>query len=304
MKQQRIVILGVNGMLGHKMFQILTPRFAEVFGTCRALVTSPRLRNVELLRDPRILQGVDAGNWEALHPLLADLRPHWIVNCVGVIKQREAAKAAIPSILINSLLPHRLAELSATWGGNVIHFSTDCVFTGRKGMYLESDESDALDLYGRSKFLGEVAVPNSLTLRTSIIGRELSEFRSLLEWFLSKRGQRIQGYRKALYSGLTTNYLADLVGRIIENRPDLHGLYQVTSEPISKFDLLCLIRNVFGLDIEIDAVEGEVCDRSMDGRRFASETGMITPSWQALIAAVHNDPTPYQDWRTDTHAGH
>jgi dTDP-4-dehydrorhamnose reductase len=303
MTDQRIVILGVNGMLGHKTFQTLSPRFTEVFGTCRALVTSARLRNVELLRHPRILQGVDAGNWEALQPLLADLRPGWIVNCVGVIKQREAAKAAIPGILINSLLPHRLAEASAAWGGKVIHFSTDCVFSGRKGMYTESDESDALDLYGRSKFLGEVAISNALTLRTSIIGRELSEFRSLLEWFLSKRGEKIQGYRKALYSGLTTNYLADLVGRIIETRPDLNGLYQVTSGPISKLDLLCLIRKTFSLEIEIDAIDGEFCDRTMDGSRFASETGFITPPWESLIAAVHNDPTPYQNWRLDANAG-
>ena len=299
---ERILILGVTGMLGHKMFQTLSPRFPEVYGTCRSLVTSPRFRNVTLLQDARILQGVDAGNWEALRPLLADLRPTWIINCVGVIKQREAAKDSIPSILINSLLPHRLADAAAAWGGKVVHFSTDCVFTGRKGMYQETDDSDALDLYGRSKFLGEVAVENALTLRTSIIGRELSEFRSLLEWFLSKRGQNIQGYTRAMYSGLTTNYLSELVGRIIQKQPGLHGLHQVTSAPISKFDLLCLIREVFGLEVGITAVEGEICDRTMDGSRFAAQTGIVTPSWQSLIEAIHRDPTPYEQWRTDAHA--
>ena len=245
MSDRPVLILGVTGMLGHKIFQHFSGRFPDIYATCRSLVTADRFNRVTLLQDPRVIQCVDAGAWEPLRALLRDLRPAWIVNCVGVIKQRDAAKNAVPSILINSLLPHRLAEASAEWGGRVIHFSTDCVFSGRKGMYAEGDEPDALDLYGRSKFLGEVTAENALTLRTSIIGRELAEFQSLLEWFLARRGQKVQGYRKALYSGVTTNYLAATVGDIIERSPDLQGLYQVTADPISKYDLLCLIGRVF-----------------------------------------------------------
>jgi dTDP-4-dehydrorhamnose reductase len=299
MSRQPIVVLGATGMLGHKMFQRLSGRFPEVYGTCRFLVTVPRFRKVELLQDPRVIQCVDAGTWEPLRELLRDLRPAWIVNCVGVIKQREEAKAAIPSILINSLLPHRLADAAAEWGGRVIHFSTDCVFSGRKGMYTEADEADAQDLYGRSKFLGEVAAENALTLRTSIIGRELAEFRSLLEWFLAKKGQTVQGYQKALYAGVTTNYLADTVGNIIAFHPELQGLYQVAADPISKYELLFLIRQVFQLNLEIHAVEGENCDRTIQGGRFIAATGMKTPPWEELIAALYQDPTPYDEWRRE-----
>ncbi|MGH9647425.1 MAG: sugar nucleotide-binding protein, partial [Bryobacteraceae bacterium] len=188
------------------------------------------------------------------------------------------------------------------WGGRVIHFSTDCVFSGHRGEYREDDLPDAEDLYGRSKFLGEVAAPNALTLRTSIIGRELAEFRSLLEWFLAQRGKRVRGYQKALYSGVTTNYLAGLVARLIESHPGLHGLYQVAAHPISKYDLLCLIRQVFGLDIEIQPVEGEVSDRTMLGDRFLAATGYRCPGWPELIDEIYKDPTPYQEWRTEHHA--
>jgi dTDP-4-dehydrorhamnose reductase len=302
MSQRPVLILGATGMLGHKMFQRLSTRFPTVYGTSRTLVSEPRLRNVALLRDHRIIQCVDAAEWSNLKNLLREVQPAWTVNCVGVIKQRESAKAAIPSLLINSLLPHRIAEEVSAWDGRVIHFSTDCVFSGRKGMYTEQDESDALDLYGKSKYLGEVAVQNALTLRTSIIGRELTEFRSLLEWFLSKRGQRIQGYRKALYSGVTTNYLADTVGDLIERGGALHGLYQLASQPISKYDLLCLIRDTMGIDIDIQPVEGEICDRTMIGARFEAATGRKTPEWPELIRQIAQDATPYEEWRTTEHA--
>ena len=297
MSERPIVVLGVTGMLGHKMFQHLSRQFPNVLGTCRDLVTSERFRSVELLRDPWVLQGVDGQSWESLEGLLLRLRPSWIVNCVGVIKQREAASEAVPSILINSLLPHRLAAAAAGWEGRVIHFSTDCVFSGRQGMYREEDVSDATDLYGRSKFLGETAAANALTLRTSIIGRELAEFRSLLEWFLARRGGKVQGYLRAMWSGVTTNYLSSLVGGIITSHPTLHGLLQVAAQPISKYDLLCLIRRIYGLDVEIEAVEGEVCDRTLRGDSFAAATGIETPAWEQLIAELHDDPTPYDEWR-------
>ena len=172
----------------------------------------------------------------------------------------------------------------------MIHISTDCVFSGRKGAYREEDPSDAVDLYGRSKFLGEVATTNALTLRTSIIGRELSEFRSLLEWFLAQRGKTVQGYQKSLYSGVTTNYLAGLVARLIESHPGLHGLYQVASQTITKYDLLCLIRRAFRLDIEIQPVEGEIADRTMRADRFLAATGCACPSWPELIEANLHRP--------------
>ncbi|MGA2988810.1 MAG: sugar nucleotide-binding protein, partial [Terriglobia bacterium] len=147
-------------------------------------------------------------DFNALEATLSALRPDYVVNCVGVIKQRTEAISPIPSITINSLLPHKLAQMAARWGGRIIHFSTDCVFSGKRGWYTEEDPSDAEDLYGRSKFLGEVVVANALTLRTSIIGRELVEHRSLLDWFLAQNHKTVHGYRRVIYSGVTTNYLA------------------------------------------------------------------------------------------------
>ncbi len=298
----RIVVLGVTGMLGHKMFQRLGERFPDTYGVSRDLTTSPRFHSVALLRSPRVLQGLDALEWDELAGLLRRLHPDYMVNCIGIIKQRGEARAAIPSLLINSVLPHRLAQIAAEWDGRVIHFSTDCVFSGSKGDYGEEDPSDAQDLYGRSKYLGEVATSNALTLRTSIIGRELAEFRSLLEWFLASQGKKVQGYQKTLYSGVTTNYLASLVVRLIESHPRLHGLYQVASQPISKYDLLCLIRQVFRLDIDIQPVPGEVSDRTMQAERFFAATGFHCPGWPALIEELYTDPTPYEEWRTEAHA--
>jgi dTDP-4-dehydrorhamnose reductase len=295
-RNPRIVILGGAGMLGHKLFQVLRERFPGTIATTRSSVTRAPLNGVPLLQGSDVVSGVDAADFDSLHARLREWSPAVVVNCVGVIKQRDSAKSAIPSLTINSLLPHRLAEAAGEWGGRVIHFSTDCVFSGRKGSYTEQDQSDAEDLYGKSKFLGEVTAPNAVTLRTSIIGRELTEHRSLLDWFLSQNGSRVRGFRRAIYSGITTNEMANVVARIIADRPELSGRFQVVSEPISKFELLKLIREAYGLDIEITADDGEVCDRSMRGERFAEATGWRAPSWPDMVRQLAADATPYEAW--------
>jgi len=244
-----------------------------------------------------VVDRADAMDFGAMRRVLGEHRPDWIINCIGIIKQREEAKAAIPIITLNSLLPHKLAEFAGEWGGRVIHFSTDCVFSGRQGNYTEESPSDAVDLYGKSKYLGEVAVGNALTLRTSIIGRELAHFRSLLEWFLSQDGKTVRGFRRVIYSGVTTNYLAQLVGDLITDHPSLSGLYQVTSPRVSKHDLLCMIREAFDLNIEIIPDEREVSDRSMIGEKFRRATGYSRPEWPALLRQLADDPTPYGYWR-------
>lgn len=283
-------------MLGHKMFQILRARYKGVLCTTRDGVKQKPLKGVTFLQGADVISGLDVIRWEELRELLGRVQPRFTVNCVGIIKQRAEAVCPIPSILINSLLPHRLSELAARWDGRVIHFSTDCVFNGRKGAYSEQDPSDAEDLYGRTKFLGETAAPNALTLRTSIIGRELVRHRSLLDWFLSQNGQRVRGFRKAIYSGVTTNHLAETVAEIIEKKPELSGLYQVASEPISKFDLLRLLRDAYRLNVEIEPDDTEVCDRSMLGARFVEATGIVCPPWPELADRLAADPTPYRRW--------
>ena len=295
----KILVLGASGMLGHKIFQVLGAKFPDTYGTIQGSVNDRTLAKISLLRDRNVIACVDAENFPALSALLRHAEPDVIVNCIGVIKQRPEAKAAIPSIKLNALLPHLLAEVCSEWGGRLIHFSTDCVFSGERGRYTEEDPSDAQDLYGRTKYLGEVTADNAITLRTSMIGRELTRHQSLLDWFLSQNNSTVQGYKRALYSGVTTNYLAELVGNLIENYPGLSGLYQVTGHTISKYDLLCLLRDAWELNIEIVPNETFVCDRSMLGGKFHQATGYVTPAWSVLVAQLVADTTPYQQWRDD-----
>lgn len=294
----RILVLGGTGMLGHKMFQTLKARYPQTTCTLQGKLNDSPYRQIELFRQGGVLEKVDAADLSGLARILEEHRPDYVVNCVGIVKQRGEAKAYIPSITLNSLLPHWLAETCRRWNGRVIHFSTDCVFSGRRGGYKDDDPSDAEDLYGKTKFLGEVTADNALTLRTSIIGRELAHFQSLLEWFLSRNHSSIKGYRRALYSGVTTNHLAEVVASLISDHPKLSGLYQVASNTISKYDLLCLLRDAYQLDVEIIPDAEFFCDRSLVGTRFHQATGYICPPWPDLVAQLATDPTPYQDWRS------
>lgn len=292
----KIVVVGGAGMLGHKMFQILRERFPGTLCTTREDVKQAPFDRVDLLQGDDVIRHVDVMDFDRLHGVLKEIRPNFIVNCVGIVKQREEARMAIPSITINSLLPHKLASFAAEWGGRVIHPSTDCVFDGKRGGYTEADDSSAEDLYGKSKFLGELHCENGLTLRTSIIGRELVEHRSLLDWFLAQQGKTIRGYQRVIYSGVTTNQLAEVVTMVIRDKPTLHGLYQVVTEPISKYDLLCLAKEAFKMDVTIVPEQGEISDRSMKGDRFRQATGYVSPSWPVLMGKLASDPSPYKQW--------
>lgn len=289
----KILVLGGSGMLGHKMVRTLSTKYPDTWWTLRGPKQVGGKPRIPFLRLDKCIDGVDVADWPGLQVLLGRIRPNVIVNCVGVIKQRAEAVSPIPSLIVNSLLPHRLAEAAAEWGGRLIHFSTDCVFSGRKGHYTEADVSDAEDLYGRTKFLGEVAGPNALTLRTSIIGRELEHHLSLLDWFLLGGHTRVKGFTRVWWSGVTTNHLAGLVGDLIDRHLSLSGLYQVSSGRISKFELLCRIRDAFGVRVEIEPDDGPVSDRSLDGSRFAAAADYRCPPWEQLIAELANDPTPY-----------
>lgn len=298
----RVLVLGGEGMLGHKMVQILTRRFPDIFCTFVGCPPGPRCQFAELYRGVQVLGDVDAMDLESLGSLVKSLRPKTIINCIGVVKQRDEATCHIPSITLNALLPHRLAECVGSWGGRLIHFSTDCVFSGRTGPYSEDAPSDAEDLYGKSKYLGEVASEHALTLRTSIIGRELDHFRSLLEWFLSQRGGKVRGFTRVIYSGVTTNHLAGLVGDLIDGFPDLAGLYHVASPAISKFDLLCGLKRAYGVDVVVQPDDEIVCDRSLIDDRFRKATGLPVPEWPLLLHELATDPTPYGRWKDDDRA--
>lgn len=300
----RVMVLGASGMLGHKLFQGLAAQGHDVSGTVRAEQSSSSLARLPLFAGRPVYWGVDVIDWPALQAFLRAHQPEVVINAIGVIKQRALAASAIPSIQINSLLPHQLAETLAAWNGRLIHFSTDCVFSGRRGHYTEADNCDADDLYGRSKFLGEVtARANAVTLRTSIIGRELQHHESLLDWFLAQNHREAKGYTRVIYSGLTTNEMVSVVDRLIRRHPGLSGLYQVASEPISKHDLLQLIARAYRLDVRITPVDEPTSDRSFSGERFAAATGYVAPAWPDLVAALASDDTPYTQW-LDLIGGH
>lgn len=290
----RILILGGAGMLGHKLWQLAKERFS-----CWVTLRSAGAEGscAELFDPARTIGGVDVYNTDTVVRAVAIARPQVIVNCIGIVKQLQAAKDPVASLTVNSLLPHRLAALSQAAGARLVHISTDCVFSGRKGTYTEDDISDAEDLYGRSKYLGEVSGPGALTLRTSIIGRELRTSSGLVEWFLSNRGGQVRGYRRAIYSGFTTLALARIILDIVQQQPDLSGLYQVSSEPISKYDLLTLVNAVYQTGTVIEPDSTFVCDRSLDSSRFRAATGFRPPGWPEMIRQMYEDATPYDRWR-------
>jgi dTDP-4-dehydrorhamnose reductase len=292
-----VLVVGGSGMLGHKVLQHLLDSGANVGCTLQGGKHESAVNRELFSRASTVLDSWDALETDVALERIAAHAPRVVVNCLGIIKQREAAKQPIPSIMINALWPHRLTEASALWGGRVIHFSTDCVFSGQRGGYCESDAADAQDLYGRTKYLGEVTGSNALTLRTSIIGRELNHYSSLLEWFLSQQGKSVKGFTQAWFSGVTTNHLAVLVRRLMIEYPDLTGLYHVAGPKIAKYDLLCGIRDSHDLNIEIIPDDSFFCDRSLNSDQFLTSTGLTTPSWRDMLAELAADPTPYAKWQ-------
>jgi dTDP-4-dehydrorhamnose reductase len=279
----RILILGVSGMLGNTMMRSLSEdEEDEVYGTVRSAIP-PRQFSSGV--SSRILGGIDVENLDTLHRAFSKAKPDLVVNCVGLIKQLPQAEDPGLAIAINSLLPHRLARICEVSSTRLVHFSTDCVFSGRKGMYTERDETDAQDLYGRSKFLGEVDYPHAITLRTSIIGHELDTAHGLVGWFLAQQGS-VKGYTQAIFSGLPTCEVALIVRNIIKKYPYIRGTYHVAAEPITKYELLKLLNNEYGRNIRIDPDDKVQINRSLDGTRFREATGYVAPAWPELVARM------------------
>lgn len=281
-------------MAGHKVFQVFRQRF-DTWATAHLLHRPSS--SCDLFEPDRLLCGVDAFRMDLLVRTMARVKPDAVVNCIGIIKHLDAAKDPITSLEINSLFPHRLANLCRACSARLIHMSTDCVFAGSKGMYSEDDPSDATDLYGRSKYLGEIGGPGCLTMRTSIIGRELRTSNGLVEWFMSNKGGKVRGFRRAIFTGYPTRVLAEIMADVLENHAGLEGVYQISSQPINKYDLLCQLNEAFGLGIEIEPDDDFVCDRSLDSSRFRAATGYRPPSWTEMVRDMAADATPYEQWR-------
>ena len=239
-----------------------------------------------LFDEAKAIQLDDITDDTALERALGQAKPEAVINCVGLIKQRDEASDEALTLRVNAEFPHRLAKRCGEAGARLIHFSTDCIFAGTKGNYTESDPSDAADLYGQSKHQGEVADAHSVTLRTSVIGHELGTNLALLDWFLSQRGQAISGFTKAIYSGFSTLEMARIVDRILTQHPTLSGVWHVASESISKFALLQLCREKLGWEGVIEPNDEFVCDRSLNADRFNQATGYTPPSWEAMISEL------------------
>lgn len=282
----RVLILGVTGMLGSAVFKVFAgdPQH-EVWGTLRS--ESGRCFFAEA-DHAHLVSGVEVLDQDALVAVINHVRPEVVINCVGLVKQLAAANDPLTVLPINAILPHRLARLAALIGARLIHISTDCVFSGRKGGYQEADISDADDLYGKSKYIGELPnVFHAITLRTSCIGHELNSSHALVEWFLSQRDQ-VKGYAKAVFSGLPTVELARVMRDFVLPHPELNGVYHVSAKPIAKLHLLKLIANTYGKNIVIIPDDNLVIDRSLSSDRFTKATGYVAPEWPELISMMYN----------------
>jgi len=275
----KVLILGGAGMLGHQLLRELQSRHDTRVTLRQSL---PAYASSGLFNASNSYSDVDVCASGRVEQVLTDFRPAVVVNAVGIVKQRPEAQDSILSIEVNSLLPHRLALDCRAVGARLIHLSTDCVFSGERGGYSESDRPDPLDLYDRSKLLGEVSASNAITLRTSMIGLGLYRKSNLVDWFLTQKG-RVQGYRKAVFSGLTTAEISRVIVTLIEVHTGATGLYHLSAAPISKFDLLMKLRERLALPVDIVPVDEPKIDRSLDSTRFRTAFAYQPPSWDRML---------------------
>lgn len=287
----KILIFGGGGMLGHKLVQILNDKF-DVWATLHS--NFEKYEKFSIFSKDKVFENVNVEDSSNYFDIVRDLKPDVILNAIGIIKQLPVSKDVVTTLTINSIFPHKLAEVAKETNSRLITFSTDCVFDGKKGNYTEADLSDAYDVYGKSKWFGEVADENCLTIRTSIIGRELFTQKSLIEWFLSNRGGKVKGFTNAIYSGFPTIIMARIVEDLIENHQNLSGLYHISSEPINKFDLLKLVREKYNIDVEIEPFEDFSIDRSLNSDKFRKETGFVPKKWEKMIEVMADDSTTYE----------
>jgi dTDP-4-dehydrorhamnose reductase len=282
----KVIILGSDGMLGHMLLR-KAPQSWQIYSSTRN----------DFVGKNKFYFDLDSTS-DAQRTLLRNinyLRPDIVINCIGYIKQREEIHKS-KEVLINSWLPHMLNDLSIESHFKLIHFSTDCVFSGKKGMYTISDQPDPIDHYGLSKYAGEVASKNTLTLRTSIIGHEVKNKKSLLEWFLAQ-DDKCDGYSKAIYSGLTTlqlsKYLFEyIIPSLINNK--INGIHQLASPPINKYDLLTLISEVYKKKIEIKKNSSVQIDRSLMSTSIFKLLKMPEPLWPLMVREMHEDFLAHQ----------
>lgn len=283
----KIMIFGANGMIGHRVLSALrSHQDLDVYGVIRK--ESSNYKNYNLFNQ-NIYEKIEVMNWSQVEKILENLKPDIIVNALGItIRKQEIADLEL-ALNINSFFPKRLQRWAQGNNARVIQLSTDCVFDGASGQYLETSQTSAIDNYGRSKYLGELEGENALTLRFSCIGRELDAHTELLDWFLFQKSKSIKGYSNAMYSGLTSTVIAKEICRIIREFPNLNGIYQLSSDPISKYDLLCLAKTHFKLDVEIEKFDNYVSDKTLNCDKYKKATGFKPASWDEMMRELASD---------------
>ena len=281
-----ILIIGSNGMLGHMLFNYFSAKDGfETIGLARKSVNGFKNKK-------NIIKEENLTNPDIIYSLIDKLRPNLVINCVGMIKQNPNISNIEESFYINSFFPKILSQICKLKKVRFITFSTDCVFSGKKGFYKEDDLVDIHDLYGQSKYLGEVNdSENTLTLRTSIIGKELNTKRGLLEWLISqsKLNKKVYGFKNVIFSGFPTIEVARIIHKYIIPNDELKGIYHLSSDPIDKYSLLNLIKRFYSLDIEILEEYDNVIDRSLDSSKFRFETGFIPYNWEYLVQRMYEN---------------
>ncbi len=283
----KILIFGTAGMIGHRVWMEANqnPQHST-YGIIRKSITHYSKFNIF---NENIFDNVDVSNWESVEQILNQVKPDCIINALGITIRKKEIEDIQKALEINSFFPRRLLKWAQANNSRVIHLSTDCVFDGSSGQYLEISQPSAQDHYGKTKFLGEIEGDRALTLRFSCIGRELESHTELLDWFLSQAGKKIKGYRRAIYSGVTTHVVAREVIRMVENFPNLNGVFQLSSSPISKYDLLHLIQETYKIQVEIEPFDGYLADKSLVCEKFKNATGFIPMTWEEMIKELYQD---------------
>lgn len=283
----RVLIFGATGMIGHRVWLSAREKWgSEVFGVVRRSFAEQGCGG---LFDQNILRITNATDWGEAEKILSTIKPNVIVNALGVTVRKIEITDMETALTVNSFFPRRLLKWAQQNNSRVIHFSTDCVFDGVQGNYLEVSQPSAKDNYGKTKFLGEIEGSNALTLRFSCIGRELDSHTELLDWFLGQRGKTIKGYSRAMYSGVTTSVIAQEVCRVISDFPKLEGLFQLSSSPISKYDLLCLAKEYFKMDVEIEKFDNYVSDKTLICDKYKKATGFKVATWNEMMKEISSD---------------
>lgn len=280
----RVIILGVSGLIGHKLLQELSTGY-EVFGILHK--SKNQYGNCSLFSGSNIIENINITEFNLLKGVLFAVNPDVILNCVGITKRKIDINNPLEVITTNSVFPHQLANWARINQKRVIHFSTDCVFDGKIGNYTEKSLTTAEDIYGRTKALGEINYSHTLTIRSSFIGQELFDKTELLDWFLAQNGKQIKGFKNTFYSGVSTIFMAHVVKNIISNFPNLSGLYQLAPDkPISKYELLCIAKGAFGVNVDIIPDDQHIHLPTLDASKLKQEINLTVPSWKEMMSEL------------------